>query len=324
VILHELSYDAHPAFADLFEIRPWISAPAVAPICLSALYRGIGQIAHQTGARGYLRGDFGDQLFGASFSYLAHLWQEQRYETFLREVRRWQHLHGLAPLDLFYAHAVRPRLLERQKPHQQGHAPWVRPQLWHECERRLEEDEAYFRRVCPEPVVRRLFREMRGHKEFVSMQEELLATGLETREPYTDLRLVECILTYPPQDQMRPGVRKYLLREAMTGILPEPIRQRRDKGRIARIFFSGIARHQKELQELVHHAPDSITSYLDTVQLAEAVRRVALGDTADQVTLFSALALVLWVHRLPWGGGWLSAGQQRERNEKYMEKGGER
>jgi len=34
-----------------------------------------------------------------------------------------------------------------------------------------------------------------------------------------------------------------------------------------------------------------------------SVDRVALGDTVQQSTFFSALALILWAHRLPWAGG---------------------
>jgi asparagine synthase (glutamine-hydrolysing) len=56
-----------------------------------------------------------------------------------------------------------------------------------------------------------------------------MAFSLEARVPFLDHRLVERTLTLPDDMIIRDGMTKYVLREAMKGRLPEPIRVRRDK-----------------------------------------------------------------------------------------------
>ncbi len=56
-----------------------------------------------------------------------------------------------------------------------------------------------------------------------------MAFSLEARVPFLDYRLVEKTLSLPADQVIRKGMNKHILREAMRGILPEPIRVRRDK-----------------------------------------------------------------------------------------------
>lgn len=53
--------------------------------------------------------------------------------------------------------------------------------------------------------------------------------SLEARVPFLDYRLVERTLSLPDDMIIREGMTKHILREAMKGTLPEPIRMRRDK-----------------------------------------------------------------------------------------------
>ena len=53
--------------------------------------------------------------------------------------------------------------------------------------------------------------------------------SLEARVPFLDHRLVERTISMPDDMIIRDGMTKFVLREAMNGRLPEPIRTRRDK-----------------------------------------------------------------------------------------------
>ena len=53
--------------------------------------------------------------------------------------------------------------------------------------------------------------------------------SLEARVPFLDYRLVERTLALPDDFIIHEGMTKHILREAMKGTLPEPIRMRRDK-----------------------------------------------------------------------------------------------
>lgn len=56
-----------------------------------------------------------------------------------------------------------------------------------------------------------------------------MAFSLESRTPFLDYRLVEYALSMPSDYKIRNGETKYVLRQAMKGLLPEAIRKRNDK-----------------------------------------------------------------------------------------------
>jgi len=62
--------------------------------------------------------------------------------------------------------------------------------------------------------------------------------GLDLSCPFEDRRLVELALAFPERQRCREGQRKYVLREALRGVLPEQVRLRRDKA----IFTAPVTR----------------------------------------------------------------------------------
>ncbi len=69
--------------------------------------------------------------------------------------------------------------------------------------------------------------------------------GIEFKHPFFDRRLIEFMLTLPPKFKYSEGIGKRLLRLAMKGILPEKIRQRKDKAE-----FSEVLRQQIDAIDL--------------------------------------------------------------------------
>lgn len=56
-----------------------------------------------------------------------------------------------------------------------------------------------------------------------------MAQSVETRLPFLDYRLLELVLGQPVEFLFRDGWSKYILRQAMDGILPPEVRNRTDK-----------------------------------------------------------------------------------------------
>jgi asparagine synthase (glutamine-hydrolysing) len=56
-----------------------------------------------------------------------------------------------------------------------------------------------------------------------------LSLGVESRSPFLDHRLVEAALALRPQDLVRGGMNKWVLRQAMRGIVPDAVLDRPDK-----------------------------------------------------------------------------------------------
>jgi asparagine synthase (glutamine-hydrolysing) len=57
-----------------------------------------------------------------------------------------------------------------------------------------------------------------------------MATSVESRVPFLDHKLVEFTCRLPERLKLRGGTTKYILREAMKGVLPEPILTRSKMG----------------------------------------------------------------------------------------------
>lgn len=182
-------------------------------------------------------------------------------------------------------------------------------------ERKLAEADL-LARLFPDPMARQLYHALLQHDDYLAQQNESTRAGLETREPYLDGRLLTFLLSSAPQNYLRFGMRKFLLREAMSGLLPEAIRTRRSKGRIARLLFQGIARSHRTLRELVVTMPEELEPFVDAERLAQALDVAAYGGALDQTPFLSALALVLWAHRLPWCNGRLPRLEGLERFEQ--------
>jgi len=64
--------------------------------------------------------------------------------------------------------------------------------------------------------------------------------GIENRHPFLDRRLVEFMIALPDEQRWHRGETKCVLRRAMTGLLPESVRQRQDKTDFAGLFIDAI------------------------------------------------------------------------------------
>lgn len=56
-----------------------------------------------------------------------------------------------------------------------------------------------------------------------------MASSIEARVPFLDYRLVKFVFSLPKEQKIRDGQTKFILRNSMNGVLPEPIRLRKDK-----------------------------------------------------------------------------------------------
>jgi asparagine synthase (glutamine-hydrolysing) len=61
--------------------------------------------------------------------------------------------------------------------------------------------------------------------------------GVEGRHPFYDRRVLEFAFAIPEEQRARLDLTKFVLRQAMKDLLPEPIRKRRTKGQFGRVFI---------------------------------------------------------------------------------------
>lgn len=81
-----------------------------------------------------------------------------------------------------------------------------------------------------------------GFQTHAIEMEERSAAGfhIELRYPFHDRRIIEFGLGLPPDQRWRDGLHKYVLRQAMQGLLPDKVLGRRSKAEFSRVFVESL------------------------------------------------------------------------------------
>ncbi len=119
-----ISFQEHLHFDGAFDSQPWLHQPCIPLLFLGSFYRQLWAIANALGVRVHIRGDFGDQLLGASLNYLTTYWKERHYGKLIREVRCWQQIHGVSPLAIL-EHCVAKPCIQKSQISEISTAPWL-------------------------------------------------------------------------------------------------------------------------------------------------------------------------------------------------------
>jgi asparagine synthase (glutamine-hydrolysing) len=119
--------------------------------------------------------------------------------------------------------------------------------------------------------------------------------GVEMRYPFLDRPLVEMALALPMDLLLRPGTTKWVLRQAMRGILPEEVRVRPGKGGPdARMVWS-LRREETRLREMLRDPLVAQLGWVDRDGLLAAFEHVKAGGTTGRGALDATLALETWL-----------------------------
>ena len=126
-----------------------------------------------------------------------------------------------------------------------------------------------------------------------------MAFSIESRLPFLDYRLVEYLFSLGPQYKVRRGMTKYVLREAMRGILPEPVRMRMGKLGFPTPIVTWLREPavSAKVSEILSSDSFRGRGYLD----AAAVRGLYADHVAGKAdvwqTVWKAVNLELWLRR---------------------------
>jgi asparagine synthase (glutamine-hydrolysing) len=129
--------------------------------------------------------------------------------------------------------------------------------------------------------------------------ERIGEVNLEWRHPFFHRPLVEYGLRLADEWLVAPGAdtSKRVLREAMRGVLPEPVRLRRGKGGMSPDMRKALKR---EADRLLRAAADSKLAELgclDPGRLADAIREPSNAARGEAYQINYALTLGLWLRR---------------------------
>lgn len=229
---------------------PVFSEPYFAPY--DAMFYETLARARADGVRAVLMGHGGDSLLDGSPRYFADLLLMGRWRDLHRQVRAYSvatkrpYLIGLAgnavtPLlppwlrgMVEYRHW--PRLKPLMPAHLRARRLDGRPKLYngrHAWWYTLRDQLAGFGQTPHEAHLDRLMR----------------LFGLEVRQPFLDVRLLQFILRLPPEGAYSDGTRRQVLRESLRDILPPLIRDRNDKASFLPLADYGLRERRRTFVE---------------------------------------------------------------------------
>jgi asparagine synthase (glutamine-hydrolysing) len=235
------SHKVCPKLSDLFEASKAITWHQDEPFASTSIYAQwrVFELAANAGVKVMLDGQGADeQLAGyhGFFSpYLASLWKTAKFSELLAEMSTLRSMHGYSSVRSlqFLLDAILPNALRQQGRRLLGR-PHANPHWLSLAALNAEPIDPFLAwRGTASPDVRTYsIAQMKSSQLQMLLHWEdrdSMAHSIESRVPFLDHRLVEFVVGLPDAYKLQGGVTKRVLREGMTGLLPEPVRMRRDK-----------------------------------------------------------------------------------------------
>jgi asparagine synthase (glutamine-hydrolysing) len=119
---------------------------------------------------------------------------------------------------------------------------------------------------------------------------------LEARHPFLHRPLVEFGLRLPPFLRIRPRTTKWIQREALRDILPEPIRMRHTKGAIDGRLEWSLARERQRIDRLLERSLLAELGCIDVMKVRRALEAARGGDSPALGAVVPLLSLESWLH----------------------------
>ena len=292
---HRLDADQVPPFSTLpthFHAEPGGEA------LIGAFNQARRALLKAHGVQVILTGMCGDAVFVGDSPqpvYLADLWHPL---PLLREVGRWaQGSPVQRPFGYWlWRYALRPRLPQKRLGGAREQPPsWLgtRHQArWHELRAaqpqltRLPHGETYYwERVLKGALLSRA-------------GQHVLDDVCSSRNPWLHLPLVEFMASAPWPVKLRPDSDRALQREAMREVLPEAIRQRRDKRVPTQAIFGGLHDSPGWLELLTHEPRVVQRGDVLGPQWNEVVQQARLGFCPHPGPFMQACMLEAWLATL--------------------------
>lgn len=134
-----------------------------------------------------------------------------------------------------------------------------------------------------------------GH---ATVSKEYHRHGMEISTPYWDRRLVEFVMALPAYQLGRPGIDRYVMRNAMRGLVPEPIRLRTQRTIFSELFTMGI--FDKEKETVKRLIKDALIVQLNIIKhdWFQAEFEAGTKWSADGYYFWKALSLELWLRKV--------------------------
>lgn len=263
----------------------------------------------------------GQILYAYGLGHLEKLARSGRWIAFLKRSQQLRQHFNIAWRRLFVQHGIKPLMPNSVK------------KAWHKIRRNRSCEQApAYPRIINQNFAARTGLEARSHtnklrsSQLITTQREghhlgltsgLLthaveiiqdysaAFGIETRSPFMDKRLIEFCLSLPPEQKLRQGWTRYVMRQAMKTTLPSEIWQRPDKAKMGSSVFYGLLHHDKhKMKQTIQHTVPLASHYIDAKamqklhsELSSREEKQDADDHTDLMMFCRGAMLSCWLER---------------------------
>jgi asparagine synthase (glutamine-hydrolysing) len=294
----------------LQEVRNWSHPEDNDVLLQSLLFRAAGQLGH----RAILHGSNGDLAMWSPARYVAYWLRAGQWRTAWDECREASHHHNfvrgttprrLAAANAWTAWAPSPLKSLVHAATKMHDSPFVSP-----LNRSFVEAHGWRRQSLKD-----LFRAKRPFHSFQQTHVEVLdaltnsrsampriagRSGVDCRDPWEDLRVLEFALRLPLRFRVRRGWTKYLVRSTFEGDLAPLVSWRVGKQHLGGHFTARVAREWLRSPGLPFCEPDhELWRYLDRDALRGSSQRATTqADGQALQLLYQAVTLFTWLDRI--------------------------
>jgi asparagine synthase (glutamine-hydrolysing) len=287
----------------IIDYREWEDSDAVPPEIdePSGLYQWFARdqfvirTMRSTGSRVLLAGIGPDNYLHGNYTYFADWIARGRIRDAVHEMYLEALRNKVSFWKLAYRNGVKPFLPVRNASRWESWPwpEWVHPDFARRFppEEGQEENREYTgalgRRFATQAAAAVAYLEfgiMRG----------IIGDGLDVRYPYLHRPLVEFSLQLPPELKVSDGKHKWILREAMRGILPEEIRQRTSKGFINVGADRSLTDQHARLDSLLERSVLGDMGCIDVGLARKALTQRTQRQFSDNRQLENLLTLETW------------------------------
>jgi asparagine synthase (glutamine-hydrolysing) len=219
----------------------------------------IRALAQEKGFRVLLTGDWGDERLSGSLYYLADFVRDGKPLALCREMRNQDipivSRRGLSTLGHYALVPLLPNVVRRIiRSVKRALAPrreslnWIDDEFAHriKLKERVRDGTTAGQPLRSSKMWLRVQLEHAGQVHGTELEDRAGARfGMEQRHPFADRRMIEFSFGLPEDQRLRKD-QKFVLRHAMRGLLPELVRQRRDKAEFSETLFRAVGQASAE------------------------------------------------------------------------------
>lgn len=288
-----------------------------------ALHRRARRLVHEQDGDVVLTGIGADQYLYGNLYYIADWLRRGRVVAALRETAERAMLKRASFWTELLDNVVRPLAPRWTRPYMlrgtAALAPWYAPSFVRRYGLRLRVPDV---RVSDTPAPTYFDAERVFQIANVSrcIDRSFMSVAFDVRYPFLYRPLVELCLRLPPRDIVgspTTPANKAVLRQAMSGILPDEVRLRRSKGGIGGRLSWSYAHHADVLRALLKEPILGDLGCIDVAKLRAGFAAAQRGDRVAGLALYLPLALESWLAVR--SGRWTARGTYEEGFSSFTE-----